>query len=191
MTRRRILLALVAAICLSTLSRAQDYASQYLTQTIQLSQDETAKAKQAVSDLKAARQRLEKARDAWDDFHKSYQVEHPELGYVKFSPDLQFAFGNQDLGSGLHGAAEVELTPDEHRKLEALHTEVVQSQQSAKEAEAKYDDFQWQLLANHFPNTGSDNAHEHTLTNGTKVRLPLAWSNGVRLTPDFRFALPL
>lgn len=188
---RRILLALVAAVSLTTLCRAQDYASHYLTPTIQLSQDETAKAKQAVADLKAARQRLEKARDAWDDFHKLYQVEHPELGYVRFSPDFQFAFGNQDLGSGLPGAAEVGLSPDEHRKLEALHNEVMQSQQSAKEAEAKYNDFQWQLLANHFPSTGSDNAQEHALTNGTKVRLPPAWSNGVRLTADFRFAVPL
>ena len=177
-------------LCVPSLCPAQQ-----LIPTIQLSTDETAKAKQVTEELKNAQVRLDKASAAWDGFRKSYQAEHPDLRNLRFSSGLRTAFAltDEELAPGVKQATSVELKVEERRKLEALVTELTESQRSLKQAQTHWKDFQNGLVADHIPITlGADGVGPValTLSNGKTVGVAREWLNGIALTPDFRFAVP-
>jgi chemotaxis protein histidine kinase CheA len=132
MMRIQILSLMFLCLCVPSLCPAQR-----LIPTIQLSADETAKAKQVTEELKNAQVRLDKASADWDGFRKSFQAEHPDLRNLRFSSNLQTAFAHSDeeLAPGVKQATSVELKVEELRKLEALVTELTESQGSLKQAQ--------------------------------------------------------
>src|SRR2546429_5303214 len=57
--------------------------------------------------------------------------------------------------SGLFLAATIELTADERKKLEALHREMVESEQSQTRAEHDWRDCKYQLVVDHLGNSAT------------------------------------
>jgi hypothetical protein len=165
--------------------------AQQLITAIQLSAEETAKAKQAAEELKNAQARLDKANAAWDGFRKSFQAEHPDLRNLRFSSDLRtaFALSDEEVAPGVKEATSVELGVEERRKLEALVAELTESKGSLKQAQTHWNDFQNELVADHIPQTSGHGRVGVTLSNGKTVGVALEWQNGIALTPDFRFAV--
>jgi hypothetical protein len=181
MMRIQILSLMLLCPCVSSLCPAQQ-----LITAIQLSTDETAKAKQVTEELKNAQARLDKANAAWDGFRRSFQAEHPDLRNLRFSSNLQtaFALSDEELAPGVKQATSVELKVEERRKLEALVTELTESQRSLKQAQTHWNDFQNELVADHIPGQ-----YPVTLSDGKTVGVAREWLNGIALTPDFRFAV--
>jgi hypothetical protein len=197
MMRIQILSSTFLYLFISSVCPAQQLIppAQQLISTIQLSTDETAKAKQVTEELKNARVRLDKASAAWDGFRKSYQAEHPELRNLRFSSDLRIAFApsDEELAPGVRQATSVELKVEERRKLEALVTELTESQRSLKQAQTHWNDFQNELVADHIsrtPGVSGEGPIAVTLSDGKTVAVAREWLNGIALTPDFRFAVP-
>jgi len=194
MMRIEILSLMFFCLCVSSLCPAQQ-----LISTIQLSTDETAKAKQVTGELKNAQVRLDKASAAWDGFRKSYQAEHPDLRNLRFSSDLRtaFALSDEELAPGVKQARSVELKVEERRKLEALVTELTESRRSLKQAQTHWNDFQNELVADHIPGIPGTpglgpiaGPIAVTLSDGKTVSVAREWLDGIALTPDFRFAVP-
>ena len=187
MMRIQILSLMFLCLCVPSLCPAQQ-----LIPTIELSTDETATAKQVTEELKNAQVRLDKASAAWDEFRNSYQAEHPDLRNLRFSSNLRtaFALSDEELAPGVRQATSVELKVEERRKLEALVTELTESQRSLKQAQTHWNDFQNELVADHIPRTVGVGPIAVTLSNGKTVGVAREWLNGIALTPDFRFAVP-
>src|SRR5437899_10742582 len=78
--------------------------------------------------------------------------------------------------SGLFLAATIELTADERKKLEALHREMVESEQSQTRAEHDWRDCKYQLVVDHLGNSATGGYSDVTLSTGKVVRIPAPWN---------------
>lgn len=172
---------------------------------IRLSVDEAAKAKQLAQTLKDAKERATKAKLAWEQFSQSYQTAHPDLFAPRFTDDLRFAVTRRNsstsgifcgpLGQNLPNpcflAATIELTAEERKKLENLHREMTESEQSQKQAENAWKDFNIQLVVDHVPVLATDGYSEVRLSSYKQVRIRSLWIGGLVFTTDFKLAFPL
>lgn len=165
-------------------------AAQQLVPVIELSADEAGKAKQAEERLKAAQERNSKAIGAWQQFHQSYQVAHPDLAPLRFTADFRHAFALRGSPSLLESKPlkAIDLTSDEQNKLQALHREVVDSSRALEEAEANSQNYQYRLVADHVTDRGESGLIMKL--DGKQVTIPTPWDRGVAFTPDFRLAVP-
>ncbi len=93
--------------------------------------------------------------------------------------------------SGLFLAATIELTADERKKLEALHREMVESEQSQTRAEHDWRDCKYQLVVDHLGNSATGGYSDVTLSTGKVVRIPAPWNGDLLFTNDFKSAFPL
>jgi hypothetical protein len=166
--------------------------AQKLVPAIRLSADEVGRAQQLVQALKNAKERSAKAEVVWEQFHQSYQAAHPDLPGLRFTEDFRFAMGRVNSStSGLFLAATIELTADERKKLEALHREMVESEQSQTQAEHDWRDFKYQLVVDHLGNSATGGYSDVTLSTGKVVRIPAPWNGELLFTNDFKSAFPL
>lgn len=142
MSRTPILSFAIVCVFLSLPCVAQD-----VVPVIRLSVDEAAKAKQLAQTLKDATERATKAKPAWEQFSQSYQTAHPDLFALRFTDDFRFAIARVNSSTpGIFLAATIELTAEERKKLESLHREMTESEQSQKQAENAWKDFNTQLV---------------------------------------------
>ena len=168
-------------------------AAQNLIPVIQLSADEAAKAKQLVQVLKDARERTAKAHVAWEQFHKVYQAVHPDLPDLRFSEDFRLAVARvNDSVAGIFQITAIELTAEERQKLDTLHREIIQSEDSQKHAENNWKDFKIQLVVKHIGSSTTGNGSVVLLSTGVggNIVLPNPWTGDLAFTTDFRFATP-
>jgi hypothetical protein len=164
--------------------------AQELAPVIRLSADEAKKAKQVAEDVDDAKDRRDKAKLAWTQFHQTYQAAHADLRGLRFSKDFRVAFAlvEPSKAAEVRQVAAVELTPEERKKLEALHQEMIDSEQSLMQAERAWREFQYQLVVDHV-GTSTEGAVE-TL-GGKRTIIPNPWGGGLAFTSDFRLAFPL
>lgn len=87
-------------------------------------------------------------------------------------------------------ATAIELTPEERKKAEVLYQEMVESEQSQKQAEMHWREFQYQPVLDH---VGTSNTGEgaYVMLSGKNVLIPNPWGGGLAFTSDFRLAFPL
>lgn len=164
--------------------------AQSLIPVIQLTSEESAKAKQLAQALKDAKERSAKANVAWEQFHQLYQTAHPDLPNLRFSEDFRLAVAllNSSI-AGVRQVATIELTAEERQKLETLHREVIESEQSQKQAEKNWRDYQYQLVVDHVGSSSTGGAVV-TLATGKQVVISPPWDAGLAFTRDFRLAFP-
>lgn len=168
-------------------------AAQSLIPVIQLTSEESAKAKQLTQSLKDAKERSAKAKVAWEQFHDVYQAAHPDLPNLRFTEDFRLALARANSTiPGVPQLATIELTAEERQKLEALHREMDQSKESEKQAETNWQDFRTQLVLKHVgaSTSGSGNYVRLSGSVGGQVLVPDPWSTNLAFTPDFRLATP-
>jgi hypothetical protein len=164
--------------------------AQELMPVISLSAEEAIKVKQMAQGLQRTAAQYNDARGAWAKFYQSYQLTHPELPNLRFTADFRMAITLRNSpGAAVQEAAAATLTPEERRKAELLHNDVVSLAEAVEKAEKAWTDLQHQIVADHAP-TASGNVAIVVLADGRSVRLPATWANGIAFTPDFRFAVP-
>ena len=186
MPRVRILSCVLFCFLLSLPCAAQD-----LVPFIRLSADEVAKAKQLAQYVKDAQERSNSAKVAWEQFHQAYQAAHPNLQNIRFTDDFALAVARvYSSTSKISQAVSIELTAEERKKLENLRKEMIESQQSQKQAENTWQDFQYQLVIDHVSISTPTSYSDVTLSNGKQVRIPGPWNGGIVFTTDFKLALP-
>jgi hypothetical protein len=185
-------LSLTALWVFTCLPRAAQ--AQYLVPIFQLSAEETAKASQLAQDVKNARERNLRAYRAWETFHQSYQSGHPDLPNVQFTSDFRLALTSRGSSSALDAEQQrvtsVELSAKEQQELKALHQEITESQQSLRQPENNWMDYQHLLAADHVPSKGEDGSVTVTLGSGKQVTISPQWGSGLAFTPDYRLAVP-
>jgi hypothetical protein len=183
----RALVLSSAILCLYT---PLPYAAQDLVPVIRLSADEATKAKQLVQDLKDAKERSAKAKVAWGQFHQTYQAAHPDLPGLRFTADFRLALAllNSPL-PGVPQVATIELSAEERQKLETLHRDVIESEQSQNQAGQNWQDYKYQLVIDHV-GSSKESGSIVTLPNGKQVVIPNPWASGLAFTTDFRLAFP-
>jgi len=178
----------LAILCLffSLPSAAQD-----LVPFIRLSPDEVAKAKQLVQSLKDAQERSSEAKVARGQFHQLYQAAHPDLKGLKFADDFRLAIARADNAAPwVFHAASIELTAEERKKLEHLHQEMTESEQSQKQAENAWKDFNYQLIADHVTADHAAGYSDVTLSCGKQIRMYMPWTGMLVFTADFKLPFP-
>jgi hypothetical protein len=197
---------ILLAILLSP-SFAGRCSAQYLAETvqlmptIQLSNEETTKAKQVTRDLTNAQGSSKTAKARWDQFETEFKQAHPELrgAWPRFSSNFAAAyviFG--DTNSVAPTATTVELSTDERHKAQALYDELKSSDEAVKSAYKNWGDFQNELIVKHIQGVvpksvdiqAADSVSVITLPDGRKYIVPSPWWRGIALTPDFRTAVP-
>ena len=184
--RARIPSCVLFGLLLSLSCAAQD-----LVPFIRLPADEVARAKQLAQSLKDAQERSDRSRVAWEQFHQAYQVAHPNLQNIRFTDDFALAVARvYSRTSHIFQAASIELTAEERKKLENLRKEMIESQQSQKQAENAWQDFQYQLVIDHVSISAPTSYSDVTLSTGKQVRIPFPWNGGIVFTTDFKLALP-
>jgi hypothetical protein len=170
-------------------------AAQTLLPVIQLSAEESATAKQLAQALKDANERSATAKVAWQQFHQLYQTAHTNLPNLRFTEDFRLAVATMDSSTpGVYQLATVELTVEERQKLQALHREMTQSEESQKHAENNWKDFKIQLVLKHIgtSTTGSSGGFVRLSTGvGGDILVPNPWAGELAFTPDFKLATPL
>ena len=175
-----------AILCLYTSSPC---APQDLAPVIRLSADEATKAKQLAHDVIDAKERSTKAKLAWEQFHQTYQSAHADLSDLRFSEDFRLAFAIvRSTPFEVRQVATIELTADERKKLEALHQEMIVSEQSQRQAGKNWQEFQYQLVVDHVGTSSTAGANV-TLA-GKQITIPNPWGSGLAFTSDFRLAVP-
>lgn len=183
--RLRILSCVLFGLLLSLPCAAQD-----LVPFIRLSVDEVAKAKQLAQSLKDAQERSNRSKVAWGQFQQAYQAAHANLENVKFTDDFALAVARvYSPTARIFQAASIELAAEERKKLENLRKEMIENQQSQKQAENAWQDFQYQLVIDHVNISNSTGYNDVTLSTGKQARIPFPW-NGIVFTTDFKLALP-
>jgi hypothetical protein len=166
--------------------------AQDVVPVIRLSVDEAAKAKQLAETLKDAKERATKAKLAWEQFSQSYQTAHPDLLALRFTDDFRFAVARVHSSTPLISlAATIELTAEERKKLESLHREMTESEQSQKQAENAWKDFNIQLVVDHVAVVATGSYSEVTFSSGKAVRVRPPWTGALVFTTDFKLAFPL
>jgi hypothetical protein len=158
---------------------------------IQLSTDESATAKQIADKLKTALERKKTAEAAWGAFHDVFKASHPIPGNFRFTADCKLAYAESQDRSGppeLREALVIELNPAEMQKLQNLHKELTESQESLSAAQSAWWDYERDVLSAHLSTRTGSLA---LLTLGNKqLAVPAEWGSGILFTPDFRLALP-
>jgi hypothetical protein len=163
--------------------------AQELAPVIRLSTDEATKAKHLAQDVVDAKERSAKGKLAWEQFHQTYQAAHADLPGLRFSEDFRLAFALLKSSTFEVGqVATIELTADERKKLEALHQEMTVSEQSQKQAEKNWREFQYQLVLDHVGT--SSTAGAIVMLAGKQITIPNPWASGLAFTSDFRLAFP-
>ena len=182
----RVLVLSTVTLCLYA---SLPCAAQSLAPVIRLSADEATKAKQLAQNLKDAKDRSAKAKVAWGQFHQTYQSAHPDLPGLRFTADFRLAFAllNSSIPEVRH-VATIELTAEERKKLEALHREMTESEQSQTQAEKTWREFQYQLVVDHVGTSNTEGANV-TLA-GKQIIIPNPWGGGLAFTSDFQLAFP-
>ena len=133
-------------------------AARTLLPVIQLSAEESASAKQLAEALKDAGERSAAAKIAWQQFHQLYQTEHPNLPNLRFTEDFRLAVATMNSSTrGMYQLATIELTVEERQKLQALHREMTQSDESQRHAENNWKDFKIQLVIKHMGTSTTGN----------------------------------
>jgi hypothetical protein len=164
--------------------------AQELAPVIRLSAAEATKAKQLAQDVNDAKERSVKAKVVWGQFHQTYQAAHADLPGLRFSEDFRLAFALVKSSTAeVRQVATVELTAEERKKREALHQEMIESEQSQKQAEKNWRDYNYQLVIDHVGSSKESGAVV-TLANGKQVVIPNPWALGLAFTTDFRLAFP-
>lgn len=188
MSRVRALSPVVFCLFLSLPCVAQD-----LVPFIRLSPDETTKAKQLVQSLKDGEERSNKAKLAWEQFHKSHQAAHANLPGLKFTDDYRLAVAQVDSHTPrVYQAVSIELTAEERKTLENLRHEMAESEQSQKQAQIAWQDFNYQLIADHVGNPTTVTGYiDVTLSSGKQIRIHGPWTSLLSFTADFKVAFPL
>ena len=164
--------------------------AQNLAPVIRLTTDEATRARQLVHDLKDANDRCAKAKAAWEKFRQNYQAAHPDVPDLRFTADFRLAFGLLNSSAPeVRQVATIELVPEERRELETLHRELIDSEQSQKEAEKNWRDYKTQLIVDHvgISTTGPGG---YLMLAGKQVLIPSPWASGLAFTSDFRLAFP-
>lgn len=144
--------------------------------------------------LKDAQERSRKAKVAWEQFHQSYQAAHPDLKGLKFTDAFRLAIARADNAAlWVFHAASIELTAEERKKLEHLHEEMTESEQSQKQAENAWKDFNYQLVANHVTadHAGTAGYSDVTLSSGKQIRIYMPSTEMLAFTNDFKLAFPV
>lgn len=170
--------------------------AQSLIPVIQLTSEESAKAKQLAQALKDAKERSAKANVAWEQFHQLYQTAHPDLPNLRFSEDFRLAVAQMNSSiPRVYQIATIDLTPEERQKLETLRREMTQSEDSEKQAENNWKDFEIQLVVKHIgtghSTTGGAIVIVRLSTGGGDIELPMPWGGELAFTKDFRLVTPL
>lgn len=118
-----------------------------------------------------------------------YQAAHPELPNLRFSSDFRAAFPMRDPSVVAVVVVEaVELSVEERQKAESLHREMLEARQAFEQAQKNWRDYQYELVADHVPATGT--GLPVTLQSGKGAVIPNPWGFGMAFTPDFRVAVP-
>ena len=156
--------------------------AQELVPIIQLSAEETARASKIAQAVKDARERDFKAKRAWDAFHESYQSAHPDLPNVRFTSDFRLALALPYSVPQGHQVTALELTAGEQGQLKALHKAMTDSEQSLRQVQKDWSEYQYQLAANHVPSDGSGVLVR--LPDGKQATIPAPWGSGLAFTPD-------
>jgi len=163
--------------------------AQELAPVIRLSTDEATKAKHLAQDVVDAKERSAKGKSAWEQFYQTYQAAHADLPGLRFSEDFRLAFALLKSSTfEVSQVATIELTADERKKLEALHQEMTASEQSQKQAEKNWQEFQYQLVVDHVGTSSTGGAI--VMLAGKQIIIPNPWSSGLAFTSDFRLAFP-
>ena len=179
----------IFAIALSICTSSPRCTAQEVVDVIHLSAEEAAKAKQMLEDVKDAQDRRTRARLSWQNFYQSFQAAHPELTGLKFSSDFRVAFAVNRVPEPVSRAAiAVELSPEDRKKAESLHREMLESAQAHDQSRKSWRDCQYEIVASHIPSTGEGD--DVILPSGKSVRIPNPWGGGLAFTPDFRIAVP-
>ena len=145
---------------------------------------------QLAQSLKDAQERSNRSKVAWGQFQQAYQATHPNLENIKFTHDFALAVARvYSPTARIFQAASIELTAEERKKLENLRKEMIESQQSQKQAENAWQDFQYQLVIDHVSISNPTGYSDVTLSTGKQVRIPFPWT-GIVFTTDFKLALP-
>ena len=83
-----------------------------------------------------AKERSAKAKVAWEQFHQTYQAAHPNVPGLRFTDDFSLACALMSSSvDEVRQVTTIELTAEEKRKLDSLHREVTESEQSRRQAE--------------------------------------------------------
>lgn len=110
---------------------------------------------------------------------------------MRFTDDFALAVARvYSPTSRISQAASVELTAEERKELENLRKEMIESQQSQRQAEHAWQDFQYQLVLDHVSTSNPTGYTDVTLSTGKQARIPFPWSGGLVFTMDFKLALP-
>ena len=80
------------------------------------------------------------------------------------------------------------LQTDERKKLEALHQEMTVSEQSQKQAEKNWQEFQYQLVVDHVGTSSTGGAI--VILASKQITIPNPWGTGLAFTSDFRLGFP-
>ncbi len=187
MLSTRTLSCLVLCLCASLPCVAL-----HLAPVMRLSADESMRAKQLVQSLGDAKERIAKAKVAWEQFHQTYQAAHPNVPGLRFTDDFSLAFALMSSSvDEVRQVTTIELTAEEKRKLDSLHREVTESEQSRRQAERNWRDYQHQLMADHAGHSSTGSGAIVELANDKQVLIPYPWASGLTFTTDFRLAFPL
>lgn len=171
----------VAALCGSALG------SGYATVGRRVHESET-----TCAESRDAKERSAKAKVAWEQFHQTYQAAHPNVPGLRFTDDFSLAFALMSSSvDEVRQVTIIELTAEEKRKLDSLHREVTESEQSRRQAERNWRDYQHQRMADHAGNSSTGSGAIVELANGKQVLIPYPWASGLTFTTDFRLAFPL
>jgi hypothetical protein len=182
----RTLLCLVLCLCASLPCVAQHWAP-----VMRLSADESMRAKQLVQSLGDAKERSAKAKVAWEQFHQTYQAAHPNVPGLRLTADFSLAFALMSSSvDEVRQVTTIELTAEEKGNW-TLSIEVTESEQSLRQAERNWRDYQHQLMADHAGNSSTGSGAIVELANGKQVLIPYPWASGLTFTTDFRLAFPL
>jgi hypothetical protein len=180
--------------CLLLLFLSLPCAAQTLLPVIQLSAEESATAKQLAQTLKDADERSASAKAAFQQFHQLYQSTHPNLPDLRFTDDARFAVATMHSSiRGFYPLASIELTAEEHQKLQTLVREMAQSDEAKKQAENNWGDFEVQLVLKHIGRSKNGAGSSVTLSSGAggSIPVPYPWTGELAFTSDFKLATPL
>src|SRR5260370_5696112 len=120
----------------------------HLAPVMRLSADESMRAKQLVQSLGDAKERIAKAKVAWEQFHQTYQAAHPNVPGLRFTDDFSLAFALMSSSvDEVRQVTTIELTAEEKRKLDSLHREVTESEQSRRQAARNWREYQHPITA--------------------------------------------
>ena len=160
---------------------------------IHLSSTESARAKQATQDLKAAQDRDSRATTAWRNFYQSFQAAHPELQNLRFATDFSIAFTLTQVAGQYPLSAEavaVELSREDRQKAESLHREMEDAKHARDQAEKGWSDYWVQFVLDHAPPNSASTGMTVNLPGGKSAMIPFQWVNGIIFTSDFKVAVP-